>query len=337
MDGHVRIDNEWRRWIAENLMLDQTPDSLLVTLQQHGFSALDARSEIEQALASPYLHGARRLRNRLSKRDWLLNTLLRLNQLAPDHDRVARRHQLDADEFLSEYYSRNRPVIITGMMDDWPALTKWNYDYFRARCGDRDVEVQSGRTREQHYEIKQPLLKTTMRFGDYVDKIEHAGVTNDFYMTANNNSHNRSALRELWQDIVQIPEYLDQQSLDTGFFWFGPAGTRTPFHHDLTNNFMAQVIGRKRVRIVPAIALPQMYNQLHCYTDVDGGEIDFDRFPQLRDVPILDCILHPGELLFLPIGCWHYVHGLDVSVTLSFINFRWANDFGQHYHTYEDV
>jgi ribosomal protein L16 Arg81 hydroxylase len=156
-------------------------------------------------------------------------------------------------------------------------------------------------------------------------------------MTANNNSLNRQALREFWHDIIQIPEYLNADSPDNGFFWFGPAGTRTPFHHDLTNNFMAQVIGRKRVRIFPAITLARMYNQLHCYTEVDGGEIDLERFPLLNDVPPLDCILHPGELLFLPIGCWHYVHGLDVSVTMSFINFRWKNDFSQHYHTYEDV
>jgi hypothetical protein len=71
-------------------------------------------------------------------------------------------------------------VIITGMIDDWPALTKWNFDYFRARCGERMVEVQSGRSREQHYEIKQPLLKTTMRFSDYVDQVERSDATNDF-------------------------------------------------------------------------------------------------------------------------------------------------------------
>jgi len=331
------MDNEWRRWIAENLMLNQTPDSLFATLQQNGFNALEARSEIEQALASPYLHGAQRLRNRLAKRDWMLDTLLKLHNLAPGHDHVARRHHLDADEFLSEYYSRNRPVIITGMMNDWPALKKWNLAYFRHCCGEREVEVQYGRSREKHYEIKQPLLKKTMRFDDYVDLVEHAGVSNDFYMTANNSSHNRHALRELWQDIVQIPEYLDAQSTDNGFLWFGPAGTRTPFHHDLTNNFMAQVIGRKRVRIVPAIALPHLRNELHCYTDIDGGDCDHERYPELHNVPLLDCILHPGELLFLPIGCWHYVHGLDVSVTISFINFRWDNDFSSFYHTYDAV
>jgi hypothetical protein len=35
-----------------------------------------------------------------------------------------------------------------------------------------------------------------------------AGEANDFYLTANNNSFNRKVVSELWDDIVQIPEYL---------------------------------------------------------------------------------------------------------------------------------
>ena len=79
--------------------------------------------------------------------------------------------------------------------------------------------------------------------------------TNDFYLTANNNSANRKVLPELWDDIVQIPEYL-ASTIPGGFFWMGPAGTITPFHHDLTNNFMAQVIGRKRIKIAPSWDMP---------------------------------------------------------------------------------
>ena len=60
-------------------------------------------------------------------------------------------------------------------------------------------------------------------------------MTNDFYLTANNNSSNRKVLPELWDDIGRLPEYL-QADQPSGFFWMGPAGTVTPFHHDLTNN-----------------------------------------------------------------------------------------------------
>ena len=97
-----------------------------------------------------------------------------------------------------------------------------------------------------------------------------AGETNDFYITASNNSANKAVLPELWDDIVQIPEYLDAKSLQNGFFWFGPAGTITPFHHDLTNNFMAQVIGRKRILLAPSWDMPLMRNLTHVYCEIDG-------------------------------------------------------------------
>ena len=333
----VMVDDEWRRWIAENLMLDNTPESIFYTLTAHGMPAMIAEAELNKALSSPYLHGAHRLRSRLAKHDWVHDIRRKLNRLHPQGHEIERRHRLSADEFLRDYYCANRAVIITGMMEDWPALQKWNFDYFRQRCGEREVEVQFGRNSDNNYEINQPKLKRVMKFGAYVDLIEQSGVTNDYYMTANNNSQNKQALAELWQDIVQVPEYLDGSSPDNGFFWFGPAGTRTPFHHDLTNNFMAQVIGRKRVRIMPACELPYVYNQTHCYSLVDGGNINLEQFPLMQQAQVLDCILNPGEILFLPVGCWHYVEGLDVSVTVSFINFRWDNDFSSFYHTFHEV
>ncbi|WP_246173943.1 cupin-like domain-containing protein [Paraburkholderia hayleyella] len=331
------IDHEWQRWIAENLLFDAAPESIQAMLVAQGFNAQEAEREIHTALASPYLQGGTRLRNRLRKRDWILS-VYRSQQRARAHSgMVERREKLSRTAFFEEYYQQNRPVIISGMLDGWMARKKWNLDYFRAQCGDCEIEVQFDRETDTHYEINQPRLKRTMRFGDYVDLVERSSPTNNFYMTANNTSHNRQALAALWPDAPPIGEYLDANSPDTGFFWFGPAGTRTPFHHDLTNNFMAQVIGRKRITLVPLCDTPYMYNLLHCYSQVDGSAIDFARFPEMRHAQIIDCTLEPGELLFLPIGWWHYVEGLDVSVTMTFINFLEPNDFSQQYTTWNEV
>ncbi|WP_118181825.1 cupin-like domain-containing protein [Paraburkholderia phosphatilytica] len=331
------FDDEWRRWIAENLMLDGQPDSIRAVLLANGFGEVDATREIEAVLASPYFLGANRLRNRLRKRDWMLSVYGALNRMRAGGATIERRATLSRGEFHEQYYVQNRPVIITGMFDDWPARSRWNFDYFRARCGDAEVEVQFGRDTDPSYEINQPTLRRTMRFRDYVDLIERSGPTNDFYMTANNTSQNRVALAALWDDVRPIAEYLDPASPDTGFFWFGPAGTKTPFHHDLTNNFMAQVMGRKRVKLIPFHDTPLVYNHLHCYSQVDGSAIDTAKFPALADAQVLECTLSPGELLFLPIGWWHYVEGLDVSVTMTFINFLAGNEFGASYRTYHEV
>jgi hypothetical protein len=326
-----------RRWIAENLLLDVPRDTLRAHMIASGFAPADVDRELDAAIASPYLHGSARLRNRLIKREWTLGVYRTLSRARGGSDVIGRRSRLSRTEFFEEYYHQNRPVIITGMLDDWPARTKWSLDYFREAYGDRDVEVQMGRESDENYEVNGPKHKKLMPFREYVDMVESAGRTNDFYMTANNGSHNREALAGLWEDIPVIDEYLDPRSAETGFFWLGPAGIKTPFHHDLTNNFMAQVIGRKRVKLIPLHDTPFVYNNLHCYSMVDGSDIDLEQFPAMQHAQVLECTLAPGELLFVPIGWWHYVEGLDVSAMMSFTNFRGFNDFAASYATYNEL
>lgn len=333
----TRSIDDWRRWIAENILLGAPPPALHAALIDHGFNADEAALEINTALASPYIQGGARLRNRLRKRDWTLSVYGALGRMRVNGATVERRECLSRDEFFEQYYFQNRPVIITGAFDSWPARSLWSFDYFRARCGDCEVEVQFGRDSDPNYEINQPNLKRLMPFREYVDLVEHSGVTNDFYMTANNTSQNRASLAALWADAPTISEYLNADSPDTGFFWFGPAGTRTPFHHDLTNNFMAQVIGRKRIKLIPMSDTPRVYNFLHCYSQVDGHAVDLTRFPAMQLANLIECTLEPGELLFLPIGWWHYVEGLEASVTMAYTNFLARNDFHDGYDTYLEV
>jgi Cupin-like domain len=331
------IDDDWRRWIAENLMLDGSREILLHTMTAQGISPEEAGREIDLAAQSPYVRGSERLRNRLRKREWLLAAYRKVERQHTRAGEIERRHKLSREAFLNDHYSTNRPVIITGMMDDWPALRKWNLDFFAENYGDREVEVQQGRSAGDNYEIERERYIRRVRFGDFVERVRSAGVTNDFYLTANNNSSNKKTLATLWDDVVQVPEYLDGRDRMSGYLWLGPAGTVTPFHHDLTNNFMAQVIGRKRVKIAPSWDMPLMANDLHCYSRVDGRVTPADPSPAQDRPQIVECLLDAGEILFLPIGCLHYVEGVDISVTVSFTNFLFDNDFHSFYTTYHGV
>ncbi|PHV04694.1 cupin [Janthinobacterium sp. BJB412] len=322
-----QLSDDWRRWIAENLMLGSHPTALAQILLKQGVP--NAKAEIDAALRSPYLQGARRLHNRMAKRDWVLAISAKLGKLVPPQ--VERRAALSGETFLREHYAANRPVILTGLLDDNAARRRWSLDYFRQQFGERMVEVQFGREADPRYEENSVAHKRRLSFGEYVDLVRDSGHSNDFYMTANNDSLNREALIELWQDVPTLPDYLAPNPDNRGFFWCGPAGTITPFHHDLNNIFMMQMIGRKRVRLVAPWELPNIYNQRHCFTDVDGRHIDLQRFPAMAHAQVIDCVLEPGEILFLPVGWWHFVEGLDISVTISATNFRWDNDFYSNY------
>ncbi len=336
MPPHMFISDDWKEWIAMNAMLDQPGDGLVKILVEQGFPPELSRLEVQSAMTHPYVAAARSLVRQRSKRDWLLHTRRLLEQTS-GRPSAERRKSIDREEFFAEYYSQNRPVIITDVVRRWPAMQRWTHEYLAERVGDREVEIQANRNSDPRYEIDSLRHRKRLRFSDYLKMVFTDGETNDYYMTANNAEVNQAALAPLHDDIDGLPEYLDPSERGRMFFWLGPAGTVTPVHHDLTNNFMAQVVGRKRIQLISPSHLPLLYNDFHCYSAVDLDNIDTDRYPQFRDVRIEEVILEPGELLFLPVGWWHHVVGLDVTITITCTNFLANNDFTPYYHTYSAI
>ncbi len=343
------FNDEWRRWVAENVLLNSSPQSIEATLVKSGFDAQTAAREVAMARSHPYMTAARQVAARspgagaitparLAKRDWVLEMYRRSARQDPSTEMVPVVHKPSREQFLHEFYSTNRPVLIQGAMDDWPAMKLWTMEYLKEKFGDKTVEVQMGRNSDANYEINSTAHKKQMSFGQYVDLAVTSGRTNDFYITANNSGLNRDSLAGLWNDIVLFPDYLRTDDPgNRGFFWFGPAGTVTPLHHDLTNNFMAQVVGRKLVKLIAPYELPYVYNFRHCFSRVDPANPDLEKYPQFRNCRVIDVILNPGEVLFLPIGWWHAVYGMDISITMTFTGFVFDNDFSSFYSTYNDI
>jgi ribosomal protein L16 Arg81 hydroxylase len=129
-------------------------------------------------------------------------------------------------------------------------------------------------------------------------------------------------------DFTSFPEYLNPTAAGRQcFLWFGPAGTVTPLHHDTSNILLAQVAGRKRYRMIPASEWQYVYNSRGVFSDVDAEKPDLNRYPKFRNATIIDIVVEPGEALFVPVGWWHQVRALDVSMTISFTNFVFPNHF----------
>ncbi|XXG99128.1 hypothetical protein Hte_005462 [Hypoxylon texense] len=160
-------------------------------------------------------------------------------------------------------------------------------------------------------------------------------------------------LPSLRNDIL-IPDYcytappphpidpsIDQPELDEPLLnaWFGPPGTITPLHNDPYHNILTQVVGRKYVRLYSPLDTEHMQARgrengvemgntslmdvgavegWDVLSDNDGGHYAREDLDAFRKVPFLDCILEPGDALYIPIGWWHYVRGLSVSFSVSF-------------------
>jgi hypothetical protein len=270
------------------------------------------------------------LRLALAKREWLLETLERQRDLAPATAAVEKRVNLSAEEFLHAYYATGRPVILAGEMKDWPALNRWSPDYMKAKVGSAMVEYQGGRTANARFELDKDRHRREGPFDTFIDTITAPGAGNDAYLTAYNSERNREALEPLAADMGFLDKFLTPNvTMPNGMMWIGPAGTFTSLHHDLTNNFIAQLVGRKQIKLLPAGEVGRLYNREHVFSeisDLDASNIDAARHPRLAGTRTYDLVIEPGEILFVPLAWWHQVRALDFSVTVTYTNFRWPND-----------
>ena len=340
------MEDRWRHWIAKCVIAGNAHDYIVRFLKERGYSEDDAIAEIAAAESHPYVKGARELLNRklakaadigfytnkaANNQAWLLERYERLARLDPNFGEIQRIDAPPFQEFIDRYISVNRPVILTGCMDEWKPYKAWSFDYFRRHHQDSVVGIQDGRDSDPFYEQNQKFHRREVRFGDFLDRLERTESSNDFYMTAGNMGTHRAALSQLFDDAEDInirDDYFEFPA--EGSLWIGPKGTITPLHFDMINNFFCQIRGSKRVRLVPSWSLPWVYNDYHVYSDVDAASPDFDKHPLFSKATVYDFVVYPGEVLFIPMGWWHHLESLEptVSLTRKRLNHHGNNAYG---------
>lgn len=322
MTSPAKVAPDKRAVIAEGLIAGEAPAAIRDRLIAAGCSESTADYELRRAEKDPLFQAAATLKRRLGKHDWLLRNQVKLYGQRPA-DPLPTIDRIDPAHFFEAFYFANRPVKLTGLVDHWPAMKLWSLDYLAETVGAAMVELQGQRGSADDYEIAKERHRRMLPMRDVVAAVRQFESTNEFYVTAANDGHNKQSLAALWEDVGSISVLQPTGGRD-GFFWFGPKGTLTPLHHDLTNNLLVQVVGRKRTLLVPPWELPRMRNRQHCFSDICLQELTAGG----PDVPpYIECEIGPGDALFLPIGWWHHVEALDVSISMSFTNFPYDNDF----------
>ncbi|XP_032957477.1 bifunctional peptidase and arginyl-hydroxylase JMJD5 isoform X3 [Rhinolophus ferrumequinum] len=199
---------------------------------------------------------------------------------------VPRLHCPSLQYFREHHLVPERPVILEGVANHWPCMKKWSVQYIQEIAGCRTVPVELG-SRYTDEEWSQRLMTVSEFISRYI-----LGEPKDIGYLAQHQLFDQ--IPELKQDI-SVPDYCclgDGEDEDiTINAWFGPPGTVSPLHQDPQQNFLVQV-------------------------DVENP--DLERFPKFAEAPFLSCVLCPGEVLFIPAKCWHYVRALDLSFSVSF-------------------
>ncbi|XP_046894954.1 lysine-specific demethylase 8 [Hypomesus transpacificus] len=234
---------------------------------------------------------------------------------------VPRRHCPSLESFNTNYLLPQAPVILEGTIDHWPAFKDqpWSIEYLQTVAGCRTVPVEVG-SRYTDEEWSQKLLTVNQFIEQYIlvkDDGKGLGYLAQHQLF--------EQVPELKKDI-RIPDYCSLGEGDeddiTINAWFGPGGTVSPLHQDPQQNFLAQVVGRKYIRLYSPEHTDKLYPHesplLHNTSQVDVENPDMRQFPEFSKTPYLECILQPGDVLFIPVKYWHYVRSLELSFSVSF-------------------
>lgn len=264
--------------------------------------------------------------------------------------RVPTSRRPSLETFQIHLDKHTTPLLLTGIIDDWPARQTWQEPAHLLRAtlgGRRCVPIEIGET-YTHADWRQEIMPFQHFMQNYLlpDKPAEIG-----YLGQHNLFHQiPSLLREIRTPdycFSAPPEVIPASRLDLPSVppvdepqknvWLGPKGTRTPLHTDPYHNIFCQVLGYKYVRLYPPQASASVYprgvdenginesntsqvelrldREVQSNVDVQQAE----RFPAFAaQMGYQEAIVGPGECLYIPAGWWHYIESLTTSYSVSF-------------------
>lgn len=262
-------------------------------------------------------------------------------------------HPPSLEEFQDYLDTKITPLRIKGALAEWPAMNTWNNPAYFMRValgGRRRVPIELGRSYTD-----EGWGQKFMTFAQFMhDYLLPEKPTETGYLAQHDLFSQMPALRN---DII-VPDYcytspppvkaagpglppppeLDDPLLNA---WLGPGGTISPLHTDPYHNMLCQVFGSKYVRLYSPEETLKLYPrgmdeagvnmENNSFVDVSmakqlyakDGDMTMrtafeDQHPLFKDAKYIECVLGPGECLYIPVGWWHYVESLSTSFSVSF-------------------
>ncbi|MEO6315971.1 MAG: cupin-like domain-containing protein [Chitinophagaceae bacterium] len=223
--------------------------------------------------------------------------------------------------FRAKYYHPMKPVVITDLARQWPAYSKWDWDYFKKMVGNTEVGVYNNVKSDAYTPVNK--ADDYMKFGAYLDMIRQGPV----------------ALRIFLFNIFQhapelVADFTWPEDLMKGYvkrypmLFTGGAGSITHMHFDidLSHIMHTQFMGRKRVLLFPYEEQYNLYRKpfevmsfanFANYADPGTSQLDTAQFPATEQARGYEVILEHGDTLFMPAGYWHHMEYLDSGFAMS--------------------
>lgn len=218
------------------------------------------------------------------------------------------------EEFKRQFLIPQKPVVIKGLADHYPAGKKWTIDYIRQICGSVMVDVFDNSHSNKGSAFTNPDLK--MPFRDYVTTIlENKPTTLRMFLF--NMFKSKPELRK----DFPCPEIFKGILGRIGYMFFGAKGIKVRIHQDIdmSNVLLTQFYGRKKVVLVSPEYSELLYKlPYNTYSLIDLDHPDYEKYPGLNYIETQECVLEHGDALYIPSGFWHYITYVDGGFSVSY-------------------
>lgn len=225
------------------------------------------------------------------------------------------------DQFREVFYLPQRPVVIKDLARQWPAYSRWNWDYFKQLVGDQRVALYNNTKSDAYTPIN--AADDYKTFGDYIDMISKGPAGWRIFLF---NIFDHAP--ELTRDFTW-PEHLMKGFVKKyPMLFVGGATSITHMHFDidLSHILHTQFAGRKRVLLFPFAEQHRLYRKpwevlsladFSNYYLPEKSKLDLEEFPALKQARGYEVILEHGDTLFMPAGYWHHMEYIDSGFAMS--------------------
>ncbi|BFZ03456.1 hypothetical protein BsWGS_06495 [Bradybaena similaris] len=254
----------------------------------------------------------------------LINTVPRVFPTTLEVDRISAQ-DLGIDEFIECYLHQRKPVILLDAVKDM-TKSSWNLDFVKSVAGPVKASVKRAIPQSVEWAKLEQCRETTV--GEFIDQVQE-GQTSNYLFDWSLPIH----CPQLAEDL-SLPKYFSgnilQKTLPGSLYcdswpslFIAPKGAVSSLHIDAFSShfWMALFQGEKRWTFFEAedtaLLYPQYFHSMDPVFSVDLSSPDVEQWPLLALTKPRQCVLQPGELLFVPAGSPHYVENLSNSVAVS--------------------
>ena len=227
---------------------------------------------------------------------------------------IAVREGISKETFRAEYFKPQKPVVIKGFIDHWPAFKKWNLDYMAQVAGDKQVPLYDDRPVDYKDGFNEP--HATMKMSAYIDLLKREPTKYRIFLW--------NILKEVpqLQDDFDYPDFGLRLLKGLPMLFFGGEDSHTFMHYDidLANIFHFHFHGKKQVILFDQKQNDYLYKIPHSLItreDIDFANPDYSKWPALEKAQGYVANLEHGDVLYMPEGYWHYMRYLTPGFSMS--------------------